>query len=50
MNFDIINAATIRAGDATDAYFDRALAALDVADRDPTVTAAVTADQLPTGR
>jgi len=50
MPFDLVDAATIRAGDATDAYFDRALAALDVADRDPTVTAAVTADQLPTGR
>ena len=47
--FDIISADAIREGDATDAYFDRTVAALRHADRDPHVVVEVTADQFPDG-
>ena len=47
--FDIVDSETIREGRATDAYFQRTRAALEAADRNPTVTAEVTADQFPTG-
>ncbi|MFD1512982.1 nicotinate phosphoribosyltransferase [Halomarina rubra] len=47
--FDIVSAETIREGAATDAYFDRTVAALDHAGRDPHVVAEVTADQFPDG-
>ncbi len=47
--FDVLDPATIRAGDATDAYFDRTLEALESAGRNPHVVAEVTADQFPTG-
>jgi nicotinate phosphoribosyltransferase len=48
--FEILSAETIRAGDATDAYFDRTVEALDHAGRNPHVVAEVCADQFPTGR
>ncbi|MFB6105071.1 MAG: nicotinate phosphoribosyltransferase [Halobacteriaceae archaeon] len=47
--FEMVEPATIAAGDATDAYFDRTIETLAAADRDPTVVAEVTADQFPTG-
>jgi nicotinate phosphoribosyltransferase len=47
--FEMLSGATIRAGDATDAYFDRTVDALDYAGRNPHVVAEVTADQFPTG-
>jgi len=47
--FDMVDPATIAAGDATDAYFDRTIETLAAADRDPDVVAEVTADQFPTG-
>ncbi|MFC6753872.1 nicotinate phosphoribosyltransferase, partial [Halorubrum tibetense] len=47
--FDIVDAAAIRDGRATDAYFDRTTAALERAGRDPHVVAEVTADQFPDG-
>jgi nicotinate phosphoribosyltransferase len=49
MEFDMLDAATIGSGDATDAYFDRTVEALDGAGRNPHVVAEVTADQFPTG-
>ena len=49
LDFDIIPPEAIRSGRATDAYFERTDAALDYADRNPTVVAEVTADQFPTG-
>ena len=48
-DFDVVPPEAIRAGRATDAYFDRTLEALDHAGVDPTVVAEVTADQFPTG-
>ncbi|MFB6135728.1 MAG: nicotinate phosphoribosyltransferase [Halobacteriaceae archaeon] len=48
-DFDVVDAATIAAGDATDAYFDRTVETLEHAGRDPRVVAEVTADQFPTG-
>jgi nicotinate phosphoribosyltransferase len=47
--FDIVSPDAIREGQATDAYFDRTVAALREADRDPHVVAEVTADQFPDG-
>jgi nicotinate phosphoribosyltransferase len=47
--FDIVSPEAIREGTATDAYFDRTVAALREADRDPHVVAEVTADQFPDG-
>ncbi|OYR49409.1 nicotinate phosphoribosyltransferase [Halorubrum sp. Ea1] len=47
--FDIVDAAAIRDGRATDAYFERTEAALDRAGRNPRVVAEVTADQFPDG-
>ncbi|PSP95096.1 nicotinate phosphoribosyltransferase [Halobacteriales archaeon QS_4_62_28] len=47
--FDIISPAQIRAGRATDAYFDRTMEALEHADKNPRVVAEVTADQFATG-
>ena len=47
--FDIVDAAAIRSGRATDAYFDRTQAALEAAGRNPRVVAEVTADQFPDG-
>ena len=47
--FDIVDAATIREGRATDAYFERTAAALEHAGRNPRVVAEVTADQFPDG-
>jgi nicotinate phosphoribosyltransferase len=47
--FDIVDAAAIRDGRATDAYFERTEAALEHAGRNPEVVAEVTADQFPTG-
>lgn len=47
--FDIIPPETIKAGDATDAYFDRTVETLEYADRNPRVVAEITADQFPTG-
>ena len=47
--FDIVDAAAIREGRATDAYFDRTEATLAAADRNPRVVAEVTADQFPDG-
>lgn len=49
MNFDMLGAETIASERTTDAYFDRTVEALEQADRNPHVTAAVTADQFPTG-
>ncbi|WP_435074076.1 nicotinate phosphoribosyltransferase [Halorubrum sp. HHNYT27] len=47
--FDIVDAAAIRDGRATDAYFERTEAALAHAGRNPHVVAEVTADQFPDG-
>ena len=47
--FDVVAPETIRAGQATDAYFDRTVEALDTAGQNPTVVAEVTANQFPTG-
>jgi len=47
--FDIVDAAAVRSGRATDAYFDRTQAALEAAGRNPRVVAEVTADQFPDG-
>lgn len=47
--FDIVSPEAIREGRATDAYFDRTVAALREADRDPEVVAEVTADQFSDG-
>ncbi|MDZ5810436.1 nicotinate phosphoribosyltransferase [Halorubrum sp. AD140] len=47
--FDIVDAAAIREGRATDAYFERTEAALAHAGRNPRVVAEVTADQFPDG-
>ena len=47
--FDIVDAAAIREGRATDAYFERTEAALEHAGRNPRVVAEVTADQFPDG-
>src|SRR6056297_1627736 len=49
LGFDIIPPEAIHSGRATDAYFERTDAALDHADRNPQVTAEVTADQFPDG-
>ena len=49
MPFDIVSEDAIREGRATDAYFDRTVAALEHAGRNPDVVAEVTADQFPTG-
>ncbi len=47
--FDIVSEDAILSGRATDAYFDRTVAALEAADRDPEVVAEVTASQFPSG-
>jgi len=47
--FDIVSEDAILGGRATDAYFDRTVAALEAADRDPEVVAEVTASQFPSG-
>ncbi len=47
--FDIVSPEAIAAGDATDAYFDRTVEALEHAGRNPHVVAEVTANQFPTG-
>ena len=47
--FDIVDAAAIREGRATDAYFEQTAAALEHAGRNPRVVAEVTADQFPDG-
>ena len=49
MEFDVVDAEAIRAGRATDAYFERTEAALERAGRNPYVVAEVTADQFPDG-
>jgi nicotinate phosphoribosyltransferase len=49
VTFDLLAPEAIRAGDATDAYFERTEEALAHADRNPTVVTEVTADQFPTG-
>jgi len=49
MEFDVLNPETIGSGDATDAYFDRTVEALEGTGRNPHVVAEVTADQFPTG-
>jgi len=48
-SFETISESAIRAGRATDAYFDRTVEALADAGRNPTVVAEVTADQFPGG-
>lgn len=48
MGFDIVGESQIKAGEATDAYFERVEDALDSAGHNPTVVAEVTADQFPT--
>ena len=48
-DFDVVTPEQIRAGRATDAYFDRTIEALDHAGKNPHVVAEVTADQFPTG-
>ncbi|WP_144925994.1 nicotinate phosphoribosyltransferase [Halorubrum salsamenti] len=48
-DFDIVDAAAIREGRATDAYFERTETALEHASRNPRVVAEVTADQFPDG-
>jgi nicotinate phosphoribosyltransferase len=48
-DFDIVPTAAIRDGRATDAYFDRTVATLEHAGKNPRVTAEVTADQFPDG-
>ena len=47
--FDIVPPEAIQAGDATDAYFDRTVEALEGAGRNPAVVAEVTASQFPSG-
>jgi nicotinate phosphoribosyltransferase len=47
--FDIVTEDAILSGRATDAYFDRTVAALESAGRDPEVVAEVTASQFPSG-
>ena len=47
--FDIVPPEAIHAGDATDAYFDRTVEALEGAGRNPAVVAEVTASQFPSG-
>ncbi|MGM0592802.1 MAG: nicotinate phosphoribosyltransferase [Halobacteriota archaeon] len=47
--FEIVPPEAIIEGRATDAYFERTLATLEHADRDPHVVAEVTVDQFPTG-
>lgn len=47
--FDIVPSEVVAAGDATDAYFDRTVEALEHADRNPHVVADVTASQFPRG-
>jgi nicotinate phosphoribosyltransferase len=47
--FDIVPPEAIEAGDATDAYFDRTVEALEGAGRNPEVVAEVTASQFPSG-
>ncbi|MFB6168574.1 MAG: nicotinate phosphoribosyltransferase [Haloferacaceae archaeon] len=49
MEFDVVDADAIRAGRATDAYFERTEAALSQAGRTPSVVAEVTADQFSDG-
>mgnify|MGYP006279665783 FL=1 len=49
LDFDIVPPSAIRSGRATDAYFDRTESTLRAADRNPRVTAEVTADQFPDG-
>jgi nicotinate phosphoribosyltransferase len=49
MEFDLVDAEAVRAGRATDAYFERTEAALAAANRNPDVVAEVTADQFPDG-
>lgn len=48
-DFDVIDPETIAAGDATDAYFDRTVATMEHAGRNPRVVAEVTADQFADG-
>jgi len=48
-DFDIVDAAAVREGRATDAYFERTEAALEHAGRNPRVVVEVTADQFPDG-
>ncbi|WP_336360679.1 nicotinate phosphoribosyltransferase [Haladaptatus sp. ZSTT2] len=47
--FDIVSTEAIRAGRATDVYFERTETTLDHAGKNPTVVAEVTANQFPTG-
>jgi nicotinate phosphoribosyltransferase len=47
--FDIVPPEAIEAGDATDAYFDRTVEALEGAGRNPEVVAEVAASQFPDG-
>ncbi len=47
--FDIVPPEAIRAGDATDAYFNRTVEALEAAETNPQVVAEVTASQFPSG-
>jgi len=47
--FDIVPPDAIARGDATDAYFNRTVEALEHAERNPTVVAEVTVSQFPTG-
>ncbi|WP_049985312.1 nicotinate phosphoribosyltransferase [Halobellus rufus] len=49
MEFDIVGPDAIKAGSATDAYFDRTETTLRHAGRNPRVVAEVTADQFPDG-
>jgi nicotinate phosphoribosyltransferase len=48
-DFDVIPPVAIAEGRATDAYFERTVETLEGADRNPTVTAEVTANQFATG-
>ncbi|WP_336326668.1 nicotinate phosphoribosyltransferase [Halovenus sp. HT40] len=48
-SFDMLSPETIAAGDATDAYFDRTVEALEYAGENPHVVAEVTASQFPSG-
>ncbi|MXR50085.1 nicotinate phosphoribosyltransferase [Halovenus sp. WSH3] len=48
-SFDMLSPETIAAGDATDAYFDRTVEALEHAGNNPHVVAEVTASQFPSG-
>jgi nicotinate phosphoribosyltransferase len=49
VTFDIVSEDAIRAGTATDAYFQRTETTLERAGKNPRVVAEVTADQFPTG-